>query len=282
VAAEKPTPSIPYELLSDELTNSRLVKIDTEHADTTAQNLSQLKEDFLEFETEKNPPEAHLEVLQSPTFIPTVTELGSVNKKPPSLRQVNRARKLLRPKTISTILPKASTFPTLSSFSSPTFTEDPEEMADILNESGEQKQELPDQPERLSSKAYSRPIPQAPFQFSSFTPQPSNVPPFQDMQDTVRQTLPDINVPLRVDGNVNNTEDRDLNYSIHEDNQETTTSTIITTTVITTEQTPVLCSVMFYDPEGYIDSTDYPPLPLHNYLECTYNVTVYTGYGVEL
>lgn len=38
----------------------------------------------------------------------------------------------------------------------------------------------------------------------------------------------------------------------------------------------------FHDPEGYIDSTDYPPLPLHGYLQCTYNVTVYTGYGVEL
>lgn len=36
------------------------------------------------------------------------------------------------------------------------------------------------------------------------------------------------------------------------------------------------------DPEGYIDSSDYPPLLLNNFLECTYNVTVYTGYGVEL
>lgn len=36
------------------------------------------------------------------------------------------------------------------------------------------------------------------------------------------------------------------------------------------------------DPEGYIDSSDYPPLPLNSFLECTYNVTVYTGYGVEL
>lgn len=45
---------------------------------------------------------------------------------------------------------------------------------------------------------------------------------------------------------------------------------------------PVLCSMTFHEPEGYIDSTDYPPLPLHSYLECTYNVTVYTGYGVEL
>uniref|UniRef100_A0A8C3GFI6 Seizure related 6 homolog like n=1 Tax=Cairina moschata TaxID=8855 RepID=A0A8C3GFI6_CAIMO len=72
------------------------------------------------------------------------------------------------------------------------------------------------------------------------------------------------------------------NGSTLEESQETTTSTIITTTVITTEPTPVRCSVSFYDPEGYIDSTDYPPLPLHSFLECTYNVTVYTGYGVEL
>uniref|UniRef100_A0A8C4P512 Seizure related 6 homolog like n=1 Tax=Dromaius novaehollandiae TaxID=8790 RepID=A0A8C4P512_DRONO len=67
-----------------------------------------------------------------------------------------------------------------------------------------------------------------------------------------------------------------------DESQETTTSTIVTTTVITTEPTPVLCSMSFYEPEGYIDSTDYPPLPRHSFLECTYNVTVYTGYGVEL
>lgn len=48
------------------------------------------------------------------------------------------------------------------------------------------------------------------------------------------------------------------------------------------ELPPALCSVSFSDPEGYIDSGDYPPLPLSNFLECTYNVTVYTGYGVEL
>ncbi|XP_021400389.2 seizure 6-like protein isoform X2 [Lonchura striata] len=76
--------------------------------------------------------------------------------------------------------------------------------------------------------------------------------------------------------------ERDVHGSALEESQETTTSTIITTTVTTTEPTPVLCSMSFHDPEGYIDSTDYPPLPLHGYLQCTYNVTVYTGYGVEL
>lgn len=43
-----------------------------------------------------------------------------------------------------------------------------------------------------------------------------------------------------------------------------------------------LCSVSFSEPEGYIDSNDFPPQPLGSFLECTYNVTVYTGYGVEL
>lgn len=40
--------------------------------------------------------------------------------------------------------------------------------------------------------------------------------------------------------------------------------------------------VNFSDPEGYIDSTDDPPLPEGAFLHCTYTVTVYTGYGVEL
>uniref|UniRef100_A0A8C6IYI9 Uncharacterized protein n=1 Tax=Melopsittacus undulatus TaxID=13146 RepID=A0A8C6IYI9_MELUD len=81
-------------------------------------------------------------------------------------------------------------------------------------------------------------------------------------------------------GNQTNSAETEVHTA--EESQETTTSTIITTTVITTEPTPVLCSMSFHDPEGYIDSTDYPPLPQHSYLECTYNVTVYTGYGVEL
>eukprot|EP00064_Thunnus_orientalis_P022433 superscaffoldBa00007539_g22629 len=42
------------------------------------------------------------------------------------------------------------------------------------------------------------------------------------------------------------------------------------------------CVVNFSDPEGYIDSSDDPPLPDGTMLHCTYTVTVYTGYGVEL
>uniref|UniRef100_W5KXD0 Seizure related 6 homolog like n=1 Tax=Astyanax mexicanus TaxID=7994 RepID=W5KXD0_ASTMX len=42
------------------------------------------------------------------------------------------------------------------------------------------------------------------------------------------------------------------------------------------------CMINFSDPEGYIDSSDDPPLPDGAFLQCTYTVTVYTGYGVEL
>ncbi|XP_047227994.1 seizure 6-like protein isoform X4 [Girardinichthys multiradiatus] len=42
------------------------------------------------------------------------------------------------------------------------------------------------------------------------------------------------------------------------------------------------CVVNFSDPEGYIDSSDTPPLADGLFLHCTYTVTVYTGYGVEL
>uniref|UniRef100_A0A671LT32 Seizure 6-like protein n=1 Tax=Sinocyclocheilus anshuiensis TaxID=1608454 RepID=A0A671LT32_9TELE len=42
------------------------------------------------------------------------------------------------------------------------------------------------------------------------------------------------------------------------------------------------CRVNFTDPEGYIDSSDDPPLPEGAFLQCTYTVTVYMGYGVEL
>ncbi|XP_072515373.1 seizure 6-like protein isoform X2 [Salminus brasiliensis] len=42
------------------------------------------------------------------------------------------------------------------------------------------------------------------------------------------------------------------------------------------------CMINFSDPEGYIDSSDDPPLPDGAFLQCTYTVMVYTGYGVEL
>ncbi|KAJ8403917.1 hypothetical protein AAFF_G00347850 [Aldrovandia affinis] len=65
--------------------------------------------------------------------------------------------------------------------------------------------------------------------------------------------------------------------------EETTTTTIITTTIITTMQTPAVpCSTNLTAPEGYIDVP--PPAGVWSYpsVDCTYTVTVYMGYGVEI
>ncbi|KAL4647199.1 hypothetical protein GN956_G7842 [Arapaima gigas] len=69
--------------------------------------------------------------------------------------------------------------------------------------------------------------------------------------------------------------------SSQEADEETTTSTIITTTVITTMQTTVPCSTNFTAPEGYIEAPQQSN-PWSSSVDCTYSVTVYMGYGVEL
>ncbi|XP_048412486.2 seizure 6-like protein isoform X1 [Stegostoma tigrinum] len=70
--------------------------------------------------------------------------------------------------------------------------------------------------------------------------------------------------------------------AVTQEDKDTTTTTVVTTTIITTPQTAVPCSVSFSDSEGYIDSTDFLPLSAYGSLQCTFNVTVFNGYGVEL
>ncbi|XP_066551435.1 seizure protein 6 homolog [Amia ocellicauda] len=64
--------------------------------------------------------------------------------------------------------------------------------------------------------------------------------------------------------------------------EETTTTTIITTTIITTMQTPVPCSSNFTAPEGYIESPQQSSVWYYSNVDCTYSVTVFMGYGVEI
>ncbi|ROK28207.1 Seizure protein 6 [Anabarilius grahami] len=63
---------------------------------------------------------------------------------------------------------------------------------------------------------------------------------------------------------------------------ETTTSTIITTTVITTMQTSAPCSTNFTSPGGYIETPQQARSWYNTNVDCTYTVTVYMGYGVEI
>lgn len=72
--------------------------------------------------------------------------------------------------------------------------------------------------------------------------------------------------------------------NVEADEELTTVDTVLGTDTETGSPPPVMssCMVNFSDPEGYIDSSDDPPLPDGAFLHCTYTVTVYTGYGVEL
>ncbi|XP_063157408.1 seizure 6-like protein 2 isoform X2 [Candoia aspera] len=63
---------------------------------------------------------------------------------------------------------------------------------------------------------------------------------------------------------------------------EETTTTLITTTTITTVHTPVLCNNNITDVEGYVESPDYAGTTFYGGLDCTYTISVYMGYGIEV
>ncbi|XP_060636233.2 seizure 6-like protein 2 isoform X1 [Anolis sagrei] len=63
---------------------------------------------------------------------------------------------------------------------------------------------------------------------------------------------------------------------------EETTTTLITTTTITTVHTPVFCNNNITDVEGYVESPDYAGANFYGGLDCTYTISVYMGYGIEV
>uniref|UniRef100_A0A8C3H1B8 Seizure related 6 homolog like n=1 Tax=Corvus moneduloides TaxID=1196302 RepID=A0A8C3H1B8_CORMO len=196
---------------------------------------------------------------------PDARQTSPVKKKPPTLKQVNTGRKHPRLK------PTLAGPPGAASPASPRSSRLPTATPEL----------------RVPAEDTERSPPELPWGDQTTTSRPT----VQMSPSTLSPALPDstgdageapTTAPAGAAVIPTNSADRDAHGSASEESQETTTSTIVTTTVTTTEPTPVLCSMSFHDPEGYIDSTDYPPLPLHGYLQCTYNVTVYTGYGVEL
>ncbi|XP_040472379.1 seizure protein 6 homolog isoform X2 [Falco naumanni] len=64
------------------------------------------------------------------------------------------------------------------------------------------------------------------------------------------------------------------------DEEGTTTTSTITTTTVTTLQVP--CNRTLAGPEGWLVSPELAGVPYDGSLDCTYTVTVYPGYGVEL
>ncbi|XP_041084704.1 seizure 6-like protein [Polyodon spathula] len=179
---------------------------------------------------------------------------GASRPKPLSQKQINAARKRLRLQTTTVPLsrpslePLPSHPPSLLPPTDPPTTHRPRLLGETIAMMTEAKPTKGAAPTPHTNQ-----------------PQPSGAPPSRGL-------------PLNSTAETRGVEEEEE----EEGGQESNTSTIILTTVISTENPPVACSVNFSDPEGYIDSTDYPPLPLYAYQECTYNVAVYTGYGVEL
>ncbi|XP_069817427.1 seizure 6-like protein [Dendropsophus ebraccatus] len=273
---QSPIPTITLELLPVELVSNRIGKEHSNLKDTGSPSAPHSGEELFDSDPEKESLH-HREVSQAPSSTPDFAENQTLptRKKPPSLKQLNIARKRLRPKAIPTALERLVD-PRPSVLSSLSFLEKSPLLKDISSETREVKEHIPEFPLWINRRRHTAFIPQIPFQLSPYTAQPSN----PHSPDSVKLSPPDINTSMQADEPYRtHYGDNDM---VADESQDTTTSTIITTTVITTEQSPVQCSVNFLEPEGYIDSTDYPPLPFKNFLECAYNITVYMGYGVEL
>uniref|UniRef100_A0A8D1JXH1 Seizure related 6 homolog like n=1 Tax=Sus scrofa TaxID=9823 RepID=A0A8D1JXH1_PIG len=291
-------PSGTYLLPSGALESSNLSKETPEERVTTAPlNPVQSEEEFSEPESEGTVPSVPQNPAAASTLLPLQEEPGSRHafpsrKKLPSLKQVNSARKQLRPKATSAAVQRTGSQPAspgLGLLSSATEKPRPPGEQDPVASAGEETRPLSlssEEPLWLERKEGSVPTTPAPLQIAPFTSQPlvaHTLPQGPDPREpAMAEEAPEAPHEDASPMTLMDKGENELTGSASEESQETTTSTIITTTVITTEQAPALCSVSFSDPEGYIDSNDYPPLPLNNFLECTYNVTVYTGYGVEL
>ncbi|XP_053555802.1 seizure 6-like protein [Bombina bombina] len=272
---QKPLPTSSVESLPREIVNNRIGKENSQIKETSSQNVPKSGEESLDPGSEKEVSPSNKDVSEAPSTAPNFAgnQTLPTRKKPPSLKQLNIARKRLRPQVTPAVLERMLAV----NASIPPLTENVPVLKDLSAETREIKQNIPEFPLWINRRRHSSTIPQLPFQITSHTTQPSISP----NSDSIKLSLSDINTSLQADEPVRTRlTDNDLNGG--EENQETTTSTIITTTVITTEQNSAQCRVNFHNPEGYIDSTDYPPLPKHNYLECKYNITVYMGYGVEL
>ncbi|NWS46892.1 SE6L1 protein, partial [Probosciger aterrimus] len=237
----------------------------------TALNLLPAMEDGTRPAAEETARVVPSQALPTPPTAPdaAVKQTFPGKKKPPAPKHGNTARKHPRPKAAPAGSPRAASPASPMRPGLPTASQEPRAAAGV----GDTEQSPPELPWGGRATT-SRPA----LQISPSTLPPTA--PWHLTDSTGDAGSAPTMAPTGDAGNQTNSAEREMHTS--EESQETTTSTIITTTIITTEPTPVLCSMSFHDPEGYIDSTDYPPLPQHSYLECTYNVTVYTGYGVEL
>ncbi|XP_063000030.1 seizure 6-like protein [Elgaria multicarinata webbii] len=286
--AEKMDSSKPNPLRSDELTNNTLLRANAESRYTTAESLVRSTEDDSDHPIAKTTSLQRDVAFPEPTAPPDThtRQSPASKKKTPSLKQGNAARKHQRLQTTTTTttvaqanLPNSRPFVSMDNLPMP-------EGEGLMAMAHEEEPTVPEQTSWGSKKRSRGVTSPSQLQISPFTTQPGSLQAssqWLEGKDPFRTAVPEEKeAQILSSSKPRSAKGETRRSSFYQEGQGTTTSTIVTTTVINTEQTPILCGVNFYEPEGYIDSTDYPPLPQNNFLECTYNVTVYTGYGVEL
>lgn len=211
---------------------------------TAPPSSSQSAEVLGELELDGTAPSAHHD---TPALSPLLPEEARPKhalppkKKLPSLKQVNSARKQLRPKaTSAATVQRAGSQPAsqgLDLLSSSTEKPGPPGDPDPIVAS----EEASEVPLWLDQRESAVPTTPAPLQISPFTSQPyvahtlpQRPEPGEPGPDMAQEAPQEDTSPMALMDKGEN----ELTGSASEESQETTTSTIITTTVITTEQAP--------------------------------------------
>lgn len=232
---KNPIPTSALEMVPVELFSSKIGKEISRLRHMGSQSAPHSGEELLDSETQS---EVLLHKQQTPSSTPDFADNQTMptRKKPPSLKQLNIARKRLRPQVIPTISERLveSGASQLSSASLSSISSDVSHvLKDLTSETREAKEQIPEFPLWINRRRHSGSIPRHPFQLAPYTAQPST----PHNQDSVKLSVGDMNTSLQADEPFRtHYADHDLNAG--EENQDTTTSTIITTTVITTEQSP--------------------------------------------
>ncbi|XP_060105173.1 seizure 6-like protein [Heteronotia binoei] len=283
----------------EEFMNSTLLRENASSRPPTPGSLVQSREDPAGHLAERaalSQREAFPEATSSLQLPSDRRQMPSPKEKPPSTKQENASRKHPRLRTATARAPKAAAHPSMPNSRLFVSVESLDTPEDTLIAARAEKPTVPELTLWGSRKGGRGVTSHSPLQISPFTASPitsqalppglgAAEPAMVDARARHQEEEGSSLVPVQVKNTTEEEQEEEQDPAkgaSFEEGQGTTTSTIVTTTVISTEHSPVLCGMNFYDPEGYIDSTDFPPLPRNNFLECTYNVTVYTGYGVEL
>lgn len=221
---------------------------------TAPLNPVQSGDELREPELEGTVPFAPQDPAAVSTLLPLLEEPGTrhafpARKKPPSLKQVNLARKQLRPKAT----PAAATQRTASQPASPgpgllaaaPGKPRPPGDQDPVASAGEETRPRSlssEEPLWLERKEGAVPTTPAPLQIAPFTSQPLVAHTLPQSPEpgapAVPEEAPEAPLEDASPGTLMDKGETELAGSASEESQETTTSTIITTTVITTEQAP--------------------------------------------